>query len=263
MLFLSPLERPAQIPPAAALTRAAIAAAPVRGLALVQALLAPDEELKSRSLTEGGMTRLAELLYLHHPGTGTTHADSPPELADPMAPNGLIRPRSKAADARGLDRFHGVPWSAHTAPAFASVIEASYEDTRDCAGLHGLRDIRDVVAGHRATGIFHPGLWTMWSDAQGPLAVLLMAEAAPSGQHPPGALPGTELVYLGVAPRGRGQGLGGALVRYALAAARPFGGGVSLAVDRDNPAARRLYRHAGFTPTTRRIAWTAVPPPTA
>ena len=266
MLFLSPLTRRAQVNPAADLARAALAAAPVRGLSLLQALLNPDEDLKSEALERGGLTRLAELLYLHRPADSSAdrHASGArPALADPGVPAGLIRPRSMPADATDPASpagLRGEVWSPARNDAFAAVIEASYADTRDCAGLRGLRQIDDVVAGHRATGVFHPGLWTLWSDAAGPLAVLLLAEAAAAADRPAGPPPGIELVYLGVATRGRSRGVGGALLRYALAAAVPFGGAVSLAVDRDNPAARRLYRRAGFGVTTRRTAWIAVPP---
>jgi len=261
MLFLSPLTRRAQVGPAAALTRAAVAGDPVRGLALVQALLSTDEGLKSDALSLGGLTRLAELLYLHRPAGARPLAA---ELADPEAPAGLVRPRPtpadpiEPADPRGL---RGEAWTPERGDAFAAVIAASYEGTRDCAGLRGLRDIDDVIAGHRATGVFHPGLWTLWSDRAGPVAVLLLAEAAAGGDRPAGPGPGVELVYLGVAPRGRGRGIGAALLRYASAAATPFGSAISLAVDRDNPAARRLYRRADFNVTTRRTAWIVVPPP--
>lgn len=258
MLFLSPTTRRAQVGPAAELTRAAIARPPVCGLPVVQALLSPEETLKAQALEHGGMTRLAELMYLHRPA-GDNIIERP-DLADPAAPAGLIRPRPKPADPDDPESLSGEAWTPDHDADFAQLIEASYEHTRDCPGLRGLRDIKDVIDGHRATGVFHPGLWTLWSDRRGPVAALLMAEAAPSGAQPAGSPPGAELVYLGVAPRGRGRGLGAALLRYGIAAAAPFGGAVSLAVDRDNPAARRLYRRAGFAPTAHRVAWIAVPP---
>lgn len=268
MLFLSPMSRRAQLKPAAALIQAAAAAPPVQGLALVQAVLSPEEELKGQALEQAGLSRLAELLYMHRaPGAsrspaGALEPGDRPMLADPAAPSGLIRPRPTAlAPDVGprLDGLYGESWTPERGGAFATLIEASYEHTRDCPGLRGMRDIDDVISGHRATGVFHPGLWTLWSDAKGPVAVLLVAEAAAPHDRPAGTPPGTELVYLGVAPRGRGRGLGSELLRYALASAAPFGGAMSLAVDRDNPAARRMYRRAGFVVTTRRTAWIAVP----
>ncbi|MEE9405244.1 MAG: N-acetyltransferase [Algisphaera sp.] len=230
MLFVSPLSRAAEINAMAQVVATALTGPIARQASLVQALIDPDESLKHAALERGGMRPLAELLYLHRPGSNQAPAPAPP---------------------KGLSSVSWTP--AHNA-AFAQVIEASYEDTLDCPDLRGLRHTDDVIAGHRATGVFHPELWTLWSDAQGPVAVLLMAEAAAHPQAPPGTAPGTELVYLGIAPRGRRQGLGKALVDYAVTAATPFGGGISLAVDRDNPHARRLYRRAGFMNTARKCA---------
>ncbi len=272
MLFLSPMTRRAQLKPAAALIQAAVAEAPVQGLALVQAVLSPEEDLKGQALELAGLSRLAELLYMHRASEAEPHTPRGPAgglpplnrplLADPQAPSGLIGPRTTplASDVGPLlEGLYGESWTPERGAAFATLIEATYEDTRDCPGLRGMRHIDDVVSGHRATGVFHPGLWTLWSDAQGPVAVLLVAEAAPAHDRPPGTPPGTELVYLGVAPRGRGRGLGSELLRYALASAAPFGGAMSLAVDRDNPAARRMYRRAGFLVTASRIAWIGAP----
>ena len=52
---------------------------------------------------------------------------------------------------------------------------------------------------------------------------------------------------IGVAAEARGMGLGGALLDALLALAREHGfRALSLAVDRQNPAARRLYERKGF-----------------
>jgi GNAT superfamily N-acetyltransferase len=52
---------------------------------------------------------------------------------------------------------------------------------------------------------------------------------------------------MGVVAEARGRGIGGALLDALLALAREQGfGALSLAVDRQNPAARRLYERKGF-----------------
>jgi GNAT superfamily N-acetyltransferase len=52
---------------------------------------------------------------------------------------------------------------------------------------------------------------------------------------------------MGVVPEARGRGIGGALLDALLALAREQGfRALSLAVDRQNPAARRLYERKGF-----------------
>ena len=263
MLFSSPLSRRAEVAATGQLVSAALAGPVARDTALVQALVEPEEDLKHAAFVAGGMNPLTELLYLHRPADADApgaHARTAPVLADTAAWPAAVRPRPASVSAVPAESqwadLRGVAWAPGLRDAFLSVIEASYEDTRDCPGLRGLRDMNDVLDGHRATGVFHPHLWTLWSDARGPVAALLMAESTATG-----AGAGAELVYLGVVPRGRGRGLGGQLLDYALASARFHGGAISLAVDRHNTAARRLYRRAGFTPTARRHALVFTPLP--
>jgi ribosomal protein S18 acetylase RimI-like enzyme len=55
------------------------------------------------------------------------------------------------------------------------------------------------------------------------------------------------VLAIGVVPEARGRGIGGALLDALLALAREHGfRALSLAVDRQNPAARRLYERTGF-----------------
>lgn len=58
-----------------------------------------------------------------------------------------------------------------------------------------------------------------------------------------GYIPGNILVYIAVHGKTRGRGLGGALMKKALARAE---GGMALHVEPDNPA-KRLYERLGFT----------------
>src|SRR5690606_32125084 len=74
----------------------------------------------------------------------------------------------------GLRTIH---WSEAVADVFARAILASYEDTLDCPKLLGLRDIDDVITGHKATGRFEPSMWTVLLDADDqPAAVMLLNE---------------------------------------------------------------------------------------
>jgi len=57
-----------------------------------------------------------------------------------------------------------------------------------------------------------------------------------------------EILTFCVSPARRQQGVGAALLRHAIAAARDKGGGkMFLEVAADNHAARRLYEHHGFS----------------
>ena len=118
--------------------------------------------------------------------------------------------------------------------------------------LEGARGLEDILAGHRAAGLFVPGRWQLGRLAGEPeaAAVLLLTE-----------VPGRdawEVVYLGITPAARGRGLGRAVIRHALEAARSHAPILELAVDLRNTPAVRLYRSTGFQPRDRRAVHLAV-----
>ena len=106
-----------------------------------------------------------------------------------------------------------------------------------------------MIAGHKAAGEFDPRLWHLLC-AEGhdePLGVLLLARSARSDA--------LELVYLGVTPAARGQGLGELMMRQALAVAAASGCGLlSLAVDARNAPALKLYYRSGMSRVCTRVA---------
>jgi mycothiol synthase len=125
---------------------------------------------------------------------------------------------------------------------FARTIVESYRESLDCPGLNGLRDIEDVIAGHKSSGgrpeAFNPSWWFLLRDATGPLAVLLLARTANDT---------AELVYLGLAPEARGRGFGDLFVRHALHVVSAGGvAALALAVDANNTPALRLYHRHGL-----------------
>ena len=107
----------------------------------------------------------------------------------------------------------------------------------DCPSLNGLRDMEDVVAGHKASGDFEPGLWTLLLERGEPLGVLLLSSPPCVGHN------GTGLPW--PRPAARGRGVADLMVRHALATTAAAGvSRSSLAVDADNvPALRLYYRH--------------------
>ena len=139
------------------------------------------------------------------------------------------------------------PWSEVNRALFEKAVLGSYEDTHDCPGLVGTREIADVLEGHRGTGVFSADLWSVIAVDGEPAAVLLLAELP--------ARDALELVYLGVTKPMRGRGLARQLVRLAMAQASQRGlDRVYLAVDEKNIPALGLYREAGFRTETRREA---------
>lgn len=83
------------------------------------------------------------------------------------------------------------------------------------------------------------GGFVMLGEIDGELAAALVMLRTGMG----GYVPENLLLFVGVVPERRGQGLGRALIEAAL---NETDGGVKLHVEHDNPA-RRLYERLGFT----------------
>ncbi|MEM8738806.1 MAG: GNAT family N-acetyltransferase [Planctomycetota bacterium] len=227
MLFLSPVASSGRVTVCGQLIAHALAPLSPQETCLVQSLIEQGQSLQQKAVEAGGFRLLADLAYMHRSGR---RLDPPPAVClddQPLTP---------------------VTWSEADRPLFVQAIETSYQDTQDCPGLLGLRDIHDILAGHRATGRFDPADWRVWRAPDGrPAAVMLLAEST--------GTPGVELVYLGVSPHARGKGLAKTLMRLALdRTARHGHGDLFLAVDDQNQPALRLYRGLGFKTSTRKTA---------
>lgn len=122
---------------------------------------------------------------------------------------------------------------------FARIIEASYEQTRDCPGLNGLRTGLEAVTGHKTTGGYLPDEWYLFREEGTDVGVLILADQPEQDAW--------EVVYMGVPPHARGRGYGRAIVSQAIRAARRSGRrSLLLAVDGDNQPALRIYESLGF-----------------
>jgi ribosomal protein S18 acetylase RimI-like enzyme len=215
---------------AAAMVEAALTDLSARGYRLVQAAL--DESAgpqAARDLIRGGMPRVTELLYLER------------ETATP-----LPSPMPEAPE------FEWRPFDPSIEAEFREVLQATYEGSLDMPELEGARGLEDILAGHRAAGLFEPGRWQLGRLPGEPeaAAVLLLTE-----------VPGRdawEVVYLGLTPAARGRGLGRALIRHALEEARSHAPILELAVDLRNTPAVKLYRATGFLPRDRRAVHLAI-----
>ncbi len=224
MMFVSPARRLERDPVVMALARAATAKQDPRRVRLIQCLLEPEQAAEGDALQATGFTRLATLLYMSRPIAG---AEAVPLELDA----GLI----------------ASPYSAANRSLFADAILASYQDTHDCPGLLGLREIDDILDGHMSTGVFDPKLWFAVHRAGEPAGVMLLSELSHQDAG--------ELVYLGLAPAFRGRGLARRLLRHGVSviAARRVSR-ILLAVDRDNTPAVSLYRSLRFTVSSRKTA---------
>lgn len=209
----------------AALMRAVADHALAAGAVLVQVLLAPPADEDIRAFTQAGFVRLAELIYMRL----------------------SLRGRSVAPPA-ATAQLEYASYGPGTHADFAAGIVASYVESLDCPGLGGLRDVEDVLAGHKACGVFRPELWTVARQCGQLAGVILLNEHL--------VQPALEVVYMGVARAFRGQGVGRALLWHAMyLAQKERFPALSLAVDAENRFARRLYADVGFVETARRLAY--------
>lgn len=193
------------------------------GVHLAQILLDDPHARVFAVLEECQFARLAELLYLQ--------VAVPRNLRRPELPNGWRLENYSPA-------MHGL---------FGRTILASYQQSLDCPKLNGLRDIEDILAGHRATGEFDPKLWFILREGHEAIGVLLLS-AVPQADL-------IELVYLGVPPVHRGRGVGDLLVRHAMAAVSASKySRLSLAVDAGNLPALKVYWRHGLQAIGRKVA---------
>ena len=207
-----------------ACVQAALEDAASAGVVLVQAMVDPQDALSRETFANAGLMYLATLTYMER---------RPPLIVPSMAlPAGVT-----------LEAY-----SAATHELFKTTIQETYQDTLDCPALSNLRDMEDVIAGHKAVGPFDGQLWSVVREHGVPRGVLLLGELT--------ARNALELVYLGLVPAARGKGLGKMLMNRVLAiASRRAFALTSLAVDAANVPAAKLYRRCGFSPVADRQAF--------
>ena len=130
---------------------------------------------------------------------------------------------------------------------FKETILQTYQQSMDCPRLTGLRNVDDIVAGHRATGDFDPLYWFVLTESGQGRGVLLLSRTPRSDAM--------ELVYLGLHPEARGRGLGRWFMQQAIACVGRAGlNRLCLAVDSLNVPALRLYYSFGMTRVGSRLA---------
>ncbi len=186
---------------------------------LAQVLLDPRDATVHTFYAARSFRRVAELIYLQ--------AFVARKMIEPALP----------------PRCRWLTYSPEAHELFAATISESYRQSLDCPALNGLRDMEDILAGHKASGEFDPSSWFLLVEDDAsrpdpvPLGVLLLSRTFVGDAM--------ELVYLGLTPAARGRGFGDAMMRQALATVSAKGvSRLTLAVDSANaPALRLYYRH--------------------
>jgi GNAT superfamily N-acetyltransferase len=191
---------------------------------LAQVLIEPTDDAMQRIYEAAGFEVMAELIYLH----GTPRADAP----FPVLPPG----------------WRWEHYSAASHDQFVETIHASYQHSLDCPALNGMRDMHDVLEGHKASGVFDPNHWFLLLEGHEPRGVLLLASSGRDAAQ-------MELVYLGVPESSRGKKLGEILMRQAMATvAAAKHERLALAVDEKNIPALKLYYRNGMNRLTSKLA---------
>ena len=216
------------------LVRTGIAWLRARGARLAEALLLPSEAALATPLLRHSFKRITRLQYLRH---SVDPADG--QLRDGHATRLTFETYTDAT----RDRFH-------------ATLLRSYEETRDCPELNGVRQVEEIIAGHKAQGTYDPERWWLALADGRPVGVLIVTEIAEWSSW--------DVAYVGVVPEARGRGIGRALMARAFrAAAIAHATQVTLAVDERNQAARRLYDRLGFEPFDERDVYLAIFSPSA
>lgn len=202
----------------------------VRKIKILEALLESDAHDAARSLEGAGFRYLTRLVYLSRQIPG------------------------QQVDVKVADDVQWLSYTAEREELFCRALDASYAESLDCPELTGLRTAEEILAGHRASGLFDPAHWWVVTRESQPVGVLLLC-----------GVPGRaalEIAYIGVAQPVRGTGVANALVQRAIEAVRSVNAvTLTLAVDRRNLPARRLYQRWFFRPVAMRDAWVAISHP--
>jgi ribosomal protein S18 acetylase RimI-like enzyme len=200
-----------------------------QGVKVAQSLLISEEVPLVGPLERNGFRHVTSLLYMRH-----VHALTPSESLVP-------------------ERLTYRPFEACEAQSFQQTLLHTYEETLDCPEVTGVREIGEVLEGHRAQGREGADHWWLVLDRNDPVGVLLATESDDWTSW--------DVAYVGVVPEARRHGVGREIVRHALRKAREAGADrVTLSVDSRNAPALRLYQSLGFERYDRREVYLAIWP---
>lgn len=198
---------------------------------IAQGLPDPREYWAVEAFRGAGFVKVGDLSYLRR------------ELQSPRTP----APAPQWPEGIAVVQVSSLPDPAERDRLLIAALDGSYQQTLDCPELCGLRETGDVLASHRATGVFDPSLWWLVLGADRPKGCMLLSRC-PENRS-------VELVYLGLSPELRGKGIARRLLDLgASRAAAPNYDEMTCAVDQRNSPALALYRRSGFSSFAQRIA---------
>lgn len=198
-----------------------------RGAKLAQAFLKPADVHLARPLERNGFEHITSLWYMRC----QLSAD-----ARRAADNSQVRCDTYRNANRRL---------------FQETMLRSYDGTLDCPEVNGVRTMEEIIAGHRAQGVYTPDRWWLAWHEETPVGVLLLAEVPEWNSW--------DVSYVGVVPEARRHGFGRQLMAKAFHQANRAGARqLTLSVDARNQPARELYRTLGFEDFEKREVFLAI-----
>jgi GNAT superfamily N-acetyltransferase len=140
-----------------------------------------------------------------------------------------------------------LPWDGDR-PRLEAIVAGTWQGTRDCPRIEGIRAPGDVVEGYLAIGRHRAELFALARMDGQDGGCLLLADH-PLEDH-------VEIIYMGLLPDFRERRLGGALVAHAQQTTRTLGRSrLIVSVDAANEPAVRTYHSAGLRAWNQQQVW--------
>ncbi|MGB0717191.1 MAG: GNAT family N-acetyltransferase, partial [Phycisphaerae bacterium] len=201
-----------------------------RGTTLIQVMCEADDPLARDVIKQAGFSYLTTLHYLVDV-LDIKKLEDPPDVS----------PGSDISWLTFKPQYENL---------FCEALELTYQQSLDCPELTGLRRTSDVLKTHGARINFDPALWYLIRSNEQTAGVMLLNRVGPPL--------GLEIVYLGVVETYRGQGIANVLMWQARRVAQRLGARfITLAVDRRNHFARRMYERWLYRESMQRDAFIA------
>lgn len=192
---------------------------------LAHVMLDPSQLAEASWYTEFGYDKQITLELLVYP------------LAADGGADGVDGRTANPAPAESV--CQSIAYKAQFHTRFSKALAASYAESQDCLAIHRQSDPETALADYRDTSLFNPDHWRLFQSANEDFGCLLMTHHAAEAS--------LEMVYLGLKPAFRGRGWGHWATSIAVAEAKRLDcRQLTVAVDSQNAAARRLYTGWGF-----------------
>jgi ribosomal protein S18 acetylase RimI-like enzyme len=143
---------------------------------------------------------------------------------------------------------------------FASLADQTYRETLDCPRLSEYRTAIQTLRSYQSTVAFEPKWWfrVLEEPTRRTIGCLILARHRSRDPRETRGLGEdvAEIVYMGLVPQARRQGLGSELLRCAMQIARRGDcSRIILAVDRRNYPAKSIYHRAGLDHLFSETVW--------